>query len=104
MCALLGPSGGDISEARRLLQNLFLTEGDIRPDTAAGRLYVDVHRGSRPTVDRDLTSLFSQLNDMEFTFPGTKLVLHCRLLGQNVAPPSATPPQGQNSVSSASQE
>ncbi len=32
-----------------------------------------------------------------------KLVLHYRLLGQNVAPPSATPPPGQNSVSSASQ-
>ena len=88
---------------RQWMQQQPQSEADIRPDAAAGCLYVDVHRGSSPAVDRDLSRLFSQLNDMKFTFPGTKLVLHYRLLGETVASSAAAPPQGQNSVNPASQ-
>lgn len=82
MCTLLSPAGVDLTSSRGLLQDLFVTEADILPDAAAGRLEVQVHRGSRPAVDRLLEGLFEKLNEMVFTFPGTELTLHYRLVGQ----------------------
>ncbi len=80
MCTLLRPAGVKLTEARRLMQDLFTTEADLFPDSASGRLEVHVHRGSRPAVDRILNALFDQLNEMEFTFPGTELTLHYQLV------------------------
>lgn len=80
MCALLGPLGMQLTHARRLLQDLFVTEADLLPDPVTGRLEVHVHRGSRPAVDCHLKALFEQLNEMAFTFPGTDLTLHYQLL------------------------
>ena len=77
----------DTAAARRVLQDLFVTEADLRPDRAAGILHVDVHRGSRPAVDRILRELFSKLNEMEFEFPGTALKISYQLLGDGSAAP-----------------
>jgi hypothetical protein len=77
----------DTAAARRVLQDLFVTEADLRPDPAAGILHVDVHRGSRPAVDRILRDLFSKLNEMEFEFPGTALKISYQLLGDSSAAP-----------------
>jgi len=63
------------------LQDLFVTDADIRPDPSAGVLHVEVHRGSRPVVDRTLDALFIQLNEMEITFPGTEMIMRYALLG-----------------------
>jgi hypothetical protein len=82
MCALLRPPAGENTAARRLLQDLFITEADIRPEADTGQLHIEVHRGSRPAVDRALESLFEQLNEMAFIFPGTELTLHYQLVGQ----------------------
>jgi hypothetical protein len=98
MCALLRPQGMENTAARRLLQDLFVTEADIRPEADAGQLHIEVHRGSRPAVDRALESLFEQLNEMAFIFPGTELTLHYQLVGQS---PTANPKE---SVASDSQE
>ena len=87
MCALLTSSTLDTAAARRVLQDLFVTEADLRPDPARGILHVEVHRGSRPAVDRILSELFSKLNEMEFKFPGTELQLHYQLLGDDSAVP-----------------
>jgi hypothetical protein len=38
----------DTAAARRVLQNLFVTEADLRPDPSAGIRHVDVHRGTPP--------------------------------------------------------
>lgn len=79
LCGLLRSPVIDTTAARRLLQDLFVTEADIRPDAASGQLHIEVHRGSRPAVDRALESLFGQLNEMAIIFPGTELTLHYTL-------------------------
>ena len=98
MCALLRPPGRENTPARRLLQDLFVTEADIRPEADAGQLHIEVHRGSRPAVDRALESLFEHLNEMEFIFPGTELTLHYQLVGQ------PSPGNPKESVATDSQE
>jgi len=100
LCALLRPLGMQSTEARRLLQDLFVTEADIQPDASTGLLEVHVHRGSRPAVDRMREALFEQLNEMAFTFPGTKLTLHYRLVGPT---PPANPSASTNGVTDSSQ-
>jgi len=85
LCSLVRSATIDSAAARRLLQDLFVTEADIRPDPSAGVLHVEIHRGSRPLVDRTLAALFEQLNEMEIIFPGTELILRYSLLGSPAA-------------------
>ena len=85
MCSLLRSSTLDTTAARRLLQDLFVTEADLRPDLTARILHVEIHRGSRPAVDGTLIRLFDKLNEMQFKFPGTELELRYRLLGDDSA-------------------
>lgn len=96
MCSLLTGPTLDTPAARRVLQDLFVSEADIRPDPTAGILHVEVHRASRPAVDRDRSALFGQLNEMEFKFPGTELQIRYSLLGQDTAA------QDQNGVTDSS--
>jgi len=96
LCGLLRSPAIDNAAARRLLQDLFLTEADLRPDLANSQLHVEVHRGSRPAVDRAMENLFAQLNEMEVVFPGTDLVLRYQLVGQ---PAPADPENGVNAAS-----
>ena len=98
LCGLLRSPTIDTTAARRLLQDLFVTEADIRPDTASGQLHIEVHRGSRPAVDRALETLLSQLNDMDTTFPGTDLTMRYPLTTIPALP------QPKESVTLASQE
>ena len=81
LCSLVRTATIDNAAARSLLQELFVTDADIRPDPSAGVLHVEIHRGSRPVVDRTLNALFKQLNEMEITFPGTELAMRYALLG-----------------------
>lgn len=81
LCALVRGTTIDSAAARRLLQDLFVMEADLRPDPSTGVLHVEIHRGSRPVIDRTLATLFEQLNEMEIVFPGTELVLRYYLLG-----------------------
>jgi hypothetical protein len=83
LCSLLTNPSLDTAAARCLLQTLFTTEADIRPDLPQGQLLVAIHRGSRPSVDRTLEALFAKLNEMEIVFPGTELILHYQLVGSN---------------------
>jgi len=83
MCSLLSNPTLDTTAARRLLQDLFVTEADLRPDPEARILHVEIHRSSRPAVDRALTSLLAKLNEMQFKFPGTDLELRYHLLGDD---------------------
>ena len=94
LCSLLRSPTIDNAAARNLLQTLFVTEADIRPDLETMQLHIGVHRGSRPAIDRSLETLFTQLNEAETTFPGTELVLHYALVGSELAeksPQSVTP-------------
>ena len=96
LCSLVRSATIDSAAARRLLQDLFVTEADIRPDPSAGVLNVEIHRGSRPVVDRTLAALFEQLNEMEIIFPGTELIMRYYLIGH---PAADLPEKGVTSTS-----
>lgn len=59
------------SDARKLLQDLFVTEADILPDLKNKKLRVRVHNASRPAANRALYRLFEKLNQAEIKYPGT---------------------------------
>jgi len=63
----------DSSDARRLLQDLFVTEADILPDHENGQLNIRVHSASRPAANRALVQLFEHLNKAEVKYPGTEM-------------------------------
>ena len=64
MMGLMTGPGLSPSAVRRLLQDLFVTEADILPDTENSQLTVGVHNGSRPAVDRALEHImFEYLNN-----------------------------------------
>ncbi len=71
----------DTPQARRLLQDLYVTEADILPEPEEGILRVRVHNTSRPAANRALAQLMEQLNETEFTYPGTDLRLVYELAG-----------------------
>jgi transposase len=81
MVGLLIESNVDSSAARRLLQDLFLTEADIIPASENNQLHIRVHSASRPAVNRVLLRLFKSLNDAEIKYPGTDLTLVYELAG-----------------------
>lgn len=75
----------DSSDARCLLQDLFLTEADILPDSENGRLNIRVHSASRPAANRALAQLFEHLNSAQVKYPGTELKMTFEL-GGYIAP------------------
>ena len=77
---LIGPAV-DSSDARRLLQDLFLTEADILPRPENKQLNVLVHSASRPAANRSLAQLFEHLNNAQVKYPGTELRLAFELGG-----------------------
>lgn len=75
MAGLLTGPTVDTPAARRLLQDLFVTEADILPDAANKILRIKVHSASRPAANKSLQSLFAKLNESEIIFPGTDMRL-----------------------------
>jgi hypothetical protein len=72
----------DSAVARRLLQDLFVTDADILPDPENNRLRIRVHNTSLPSANRSLTQLFDRLNDAEVTYPGTEMKITYELVGR----------------------
>jgi hypothetical protein len=75
MAGLLKSDTVDSPKARRLLQDLFVTEADIIPHQECKKLKIYVHSASRSAANKGLTPLFEQLNNSEMTYPGTDLQL-----------------------------
>lgn len=65
----------DLAAARRLLQDLYVTEADILPEPKLHRLRIRVHSASRPAANRELEKLFEKLNEAGVCYPGTDLRL-----------------------------
>lgn len=84
MVSLLKSTTVDSPAARRLLQDLFVTEADILPNMKEGLLVVRIHSASRPAASRSLLKLIEQLNNTETLYPGTELRLVYELLGTPV--------------------
>lgn len=70
--------------ARSLLQDLFVTEADILPDTTNKLLHVRIHGASRPATNRSLAQLFAQLNEVQVQYPGTDMRLVYELRASEV--------------------
>ncbi len=71
----------DTAAARCLLQDLFNTEADIKPDDDNQCLYVNIHRSSRPAADHALAKLFEHLNETQTLYPSTNLKLVYNFVG-----------------------
>lgn len=69
---LIGPTV-DMSDARRLLQNLFVTDADIFPDPENKILRVRIHHASTPADNRSISALLQALNEARIKYPGTDL-------------------------------
>jgi hypothetical protein len=82
MVPLLTSETVDSSDARVILQTLFLTEADILPDPQQQCLRVQVHRSACPVTDRHRQRLFDHLNETETRYPGTPLRLLYELVGK----------------------
>ena len=81
MVGLITAPTVDSPAARRLLQDLFVTEGDIVPDPENKQLNICVHSASRPAANRALAQLFEHLNKAEVNYPGTDMRLVYQLRG-----------------------
>jgi hypothetical protein len=75
----------DSSDARCLLQDLFLTEADILPDPENEQLNIRVHSASRPVANRVLAQLFEHLNSAQVKYPGTELQMAFELGGYSAS-------------------
>ena len=95
MVPLLMNETVDSSDARSILQALFLTESDILPDPPHERLLVQVHRSACPVTDRHRQRLFDLLNQTETHYPGTAL----RMVYEMVGSKAANEPDGDTTVS-----
>ncbi|MBW2096378.1 MAG: hypothetical protein JRI80_15995 [Deltaproteobacteria bacterium] len=73
----------DSPTARRLLQDLFVTEADILPDPENKKLKIRVHSASRPAANRALAQLFDHLNKAKVNYPATDMQLVYQLGGYN---------------------
>ncbi len=78
MASLFMDKSLSLSDARAVLQALFNTTADIRPDVDHKTLNVHLHSSSTPRDNRLLERLFKHLNDTETIFPGSdmKMVFH----------------------------
>jgi len=82
MVGLISGPDMDSSDARQVLQDLFITEADILPDPINNELRVRVHNASRPATNRVLHQLFEKLSQAEIKYPGTDLKLIYELRGE----------------------
>ena len=82
MAGLLKGPTVDMAAARRLLQDLYVTEADILPQPKDKRLYVQVHNASRPAANASLEQLFGEINTAEICYPGTDLRMTYELVSK----------------------
>jgi len=83
MAGLLKGPTVDMAAARRLLQDLYVTEADILPRPEKNLLHVRVHNASRPAANAALAQLFDELNTAEVCYPGTNMRMTYELVSKN---------------------
>ena len=78
--SLVSPTA-DSAAARRILQDLYVTEADILPEPENKCLRIRVHSSSRASTNRSLSKFFEVLNETETVYPGTDLRIIYELIG-----------------------
>ena len=66
-------------DARALLRQIFQTEADLTPDSAASILTVRLHHLTQAAHDQAIEKLLADLNATQTVFPGTNLTLVFKL-------------------------
>ena len=79
MANLLQSKTVNSSDARSLLQDLFLTEADILPEPENKRIRIRVHNASTPAANRSIDKLLTELNLTAMEYPATDLKLYYEL-------------------------
>ncbi len=87
MAGLLKGPTTDMPAARRLLQDLYVSQADIVPKPEEGILYIKIHNASRPAANKELSKLFEHLNYSEVCYPGTELRMHYEFVSKVVTSP-----------------
>ena len=82
MAGLLKGPTVDLPAARRLLQDLYVTEADVLPRPEKKVLCIRIHNASRPAANTALTKLFDELNAAEVCYPGTDMRMVYELLSK----------------------
>ena len=95
LAVILMPSLGSLSQARTILQDLFVTEADILPQPSQKLLRIRIHHAARPVADRAISMLLSQLNQTETLYPGTNMTMQFEMSGAD--PPNHKNPAKQSS-------
>jgi len=83
MASILKEHTVDMASARRLLQDLYVTEADILPQPEKNILHVRVHSASRPASNAALAKLFDELNTAEVYYPGTDMLMTYELVSKD---------------------
>ena len=83
MAGLLKGPTVDMAMARRVLQDLYVTEADILPQPEDNLLNVRVHNASRPAANSLLIQLFDEINASEICYPGTEMRLVYELMSND---------------------
>jgi hypothetical protein len=83
MAGLLKGPTVDMAAARRILQDLYVTEADILPRPKENLLHVRIHNASRPAANAALAQLFDELNATEVCYPGTDMRMTYELVSKN---------------------
>ena len=82
MAGLMIDSAVKMSDARRLLQTLFVTDADILPDVQNDLLRVRIHNAATQADSRKITALLDELNKADVKYPGTNLKLVYELVNK----------------------
>ena len=84
MANLITNENDSFSDARSLLQTLFITSANLIPDYKNNILNVQIHNLSTRALDLKLDKLIIQLNNSQMKYPGSDMILSYSRLGENL--------------------
>jgi hypothetical protein len=82
MAGIIKSQTVDMAAARRILQDLYVTEADVLPQPEENLLHVRVHGAARPAANAALGKLFDELNATEICYPGTDMLMKYELVSK----------------------
>ena len=83
MANLITNENDSFSDARSLLQTLFITSANLIPDYNNNILNVQIHNLSTRALDLKLDKLIIKLNNSQMKYPGSDMLLSYSRLGEN---------------------
>ena len=82
MASIITSKNSSFSDARSLLQTLFVTSADLIPDYNENILNVQIHNLSTRALDLKLDKLIVHLNKSKMKYPGSDMILYYSRVGE----------------------